>query len=150
MSCFWAKICSLTTWLLDLMTYWHRIFIGSFLLKAREIVVLASETKQSLQKRFFLPHDRWSTGQLVITVSTNREFPQQIRELDSTYFRLTLSYFIFKNWERILKTVRTCLPVCKFCVPCCHLFCIYCEICILTGKNADITKLLGDRALIWE
>ena len=101
-------------------------------------------------KKLFLPHDRWSTGQLVITVSTNREFPQQIRELDTTYFRLTLSYFIFKNWERILKTVRTCLPVCKFCVPCCHLFCIYCETCILTGKNADITKLLGDRALIWE
>ena len=101
-------------------------------------------------KKLFLPHDRWSTGQLVITVSTNREFPQQIRELDTTYFRLTLSYFIFKNWERILKTVRTCLQVCKFCVPCCHLFCIYCETCILTGKNADITKLLGDRALIWE
>ena len=101
-------------------------------------------------KKLFLPHDRWSTGQLVITTSTNREFPQQIRELDTTYFRLTLSYFIFKNWERILKTVRTCLPVCKFCVPCRHLFCIYCEICILTGKNADITKFLGDRALIWE
>ena len=95
-------------------------------------------------KKFFSPHDHRSTGQLVTTVSTNRESPQQISK-KHLWCSTVLPWNFKKDFKKLENLFAT---VFKFC--CCHAFCIYCEICILTEKNADITKLLGDRALIWD